>query len=127
MKNEVCAFTEFDGYKYWSTKSQVGESDVYVIDPDGIDYLKKTYAGDSKIVVVELLAQKKVRRARMRKRGDSWLKVRKRLTHDKKAFGFVDSDIVINANNDNPNKVTKDVVDSVQMFLELEECLNGKA
>lgn len=127
MKDEVCAFTEFDGHKYWSTKSQVDESDVYIIDPDGIDYFKKTYTGDSKIVVVELLAQRKLRRARMHKRGDSWWKIRRRLTHDKKAFGFVDSDVVINANSDNPNKVTKDVADSVRMFLGLEEFLNGKA
>ena len=38
-KNDLCAYTEFDGYKYWATNQQVDESEIYIIDPAGVDFL----------------------------------------------------------------------------------------
>lgn len=94
----ICAYTEFDGYKYCATQKQVDDADIYVIDPDGVDYFKSQYNGDKEIITVELLAQRPVRYARMRKRGDTFFKTIKRLRNDKKKFGHFNPDVTINAN-----------------------------
>lgn len=53
---EICAYGEFDGYKYCATKEQVNKSDIYIIDAQGIDYFKKHYFGKKKPVVVYIKA-----------------------------------------------------------------------
>ena len=42
---EFCAYTEINGYKYATTLEELSESDIYVIDPAGAEYLK-AYCGD---------------------------------------------------------------------------------
>lgn len=42
---EFCACTEINGYKYATTLEELSESDIYVIDPAGAEYLK-AYCGD---------------------------------------------------------------------------------
>lgn len=94
----ICAYTKFDGYRYCATQEQIEDADIYVIDPDGVDYFKSKYKGKKEIITVELLAQRPVRYARMRSRGDSFFKTIKRLRNDKKKFGKFEPDITINAN-----------------------------
>ena len=48
----ICAYGEFGGYKYCATKEQVDNSDIYVIDAQGIEYFKKYYHGKRKPIVV---------------------------------------------------------------------------
>ena len=96
MKDDICAFTEFDGHKYWATNSQINECDVYVIDPDGIDYFKELYKGNKIPYSIELKTSKKVRKKRMLSRGDSRKDVRRRLKHDKKKFAGFTGDHIIN-------------------------------
>ena len=116
MKNDMCAFTEFDGNKYWATNKQVDECDTYVIDPAGVEYFTKHYKGNKKIITVELLAQKKTRYERMRSRGDTVWSALRRLRHDKKAFSNANTMITINANIDDPEVVAKRVFESVKLF-----------
>ena len=40
-KNSIVAYTEINGYKYFCTKNQLMKADIYVIDPDGYDFLSK--------------------------------------------------------------------------------------
>ena len=40
--NELIAYTEINDYKYATIKSELDKSDIYVIDPNGIKYLKQT-------------------------------------------------------------------------------------
>jgi len=112
MKDDMCAFTEFDGNKYWATNKQVDECDVYIIDPAGVEYFKKHYKGKKKIIIIELLAQRKVRYKRMRKRGDSILSALRRLHHDKKVFANTNAMVTINANINNVDLITTRVYDS---------------
>lgn len=49
---DICAFGKFGGYEYGATREQVNQSDVYVIDAQGIEYFQKTYRGIKKPVVV---------------------------------------------------------------------------
>lgn len=115
MKNDMVAYTVFNGYKYWATNNQVEDADIYIIDPAGVEYFKKHYKGNKQVVTVELLAQKKVRYKRMRGRGDSWMQAKKRLMHDRAAFKDTDAMITINANIDNVNKVAKNLIQAVQL------------
>lgn len=48
----ICAYGEFGGYKYCATKEQVDNSDIYVIDAQGVEYFKKYYHGKRKPIVV---------------------------------------------------------------------------
>ena len=41
--NEVVAETFFNGNVYWATKTQVNNSDFYVIDIKGLKHLQDTY------------------------------------------------------------------------------------
>ena len=39
-KDDIAAYTEINGYKYFTTYDVLDKSDVYVIDPIGVDNLK---------------------------------------------------------------------------------------
>ena len=121
MKDDMCAFTVFDGSKYWATNKQVDESDIYIIDPAGVEYFKKAYKGKKEPIVVYLKAGKKTRKQRMLERGDSRKAVQKRLQHDKKAFADVDANHIINA-----DVHIDDVVTSVYMALKMTDAIRGK-
>lgn len=125
LKKDMCAYTSFDGYKYCATNRQIRVADVYVIDPAGVEYFMKHYKGKKKPISVELLADKKVRYDRMRKRGDSFWQAKKRLRHDKKAFAESNADITINANVDNPEKVADDLMSSAKLIMALNQ-MQGK-
>ncbi len=88
LVKDACAYTVFDKHRYCATNSQI-DSDgicVYIIDPSGVEYFRKTYNGKKVPVVVKLEASNKVRYKRMRRRGDSPEAARQRIIHDIEAF-----------------------------------------
>ncbi len=89
----ICAYTEFDGYKYCATVDQVNDADVYVIDPDGYDYFKHLYKGPKMVIPIYLDASVKTCKERMRERGDSDYNIKRRLRNDKKKFRDVENKI----------------------------------
>ena len=40
VNNGIAAYTEINGYEYCTTIDILDDSDIYVIDPDGVEYLK---------------------------------------------------------------------------------------
>ncbi len=83
------AYTEFDGYKYCATKEQVENSDIYIIDPDGIETLKQykeKYGLNKELLTIYLYASVYVRAARMEIRGDDDETIGARITNDVKKF-----------------------------------------
>ena len=38
--NNIAAYTEINGYRYWSTIEQLFENDIYIIDPIGLQTLE---------------------------------------------------------------------------------------
>ena len=121
LKKDMCAYTEFDGYKYCATNRQVRAADVYVIDPAGIDYFVNNYRGKKKVISVQLLAQRDVRYKRMRERGDSFYKAVKRLWHDRKAFAKPDTDLTVNANLNDPEQIADQLMSSVQLITTMHQ------
>lgn len=83
---EFVAYTEFNGYRYFATQSQVNSSEVYIIDPAGMKYLKERYKGPKKIITVWLDADELICSNRMVKRGDEVNSVSNRLWHDRRVF-----------------------------------------
>lgn len=40
-KDDIVAYTKIGDYEYFSTKQQLLESDFYIIDPNGVEFLKE--------------------------------------------------------------------------------------
>lgn len=82
----IVAETLFNGHMYWCTQEQVEQSDLYIIDPAGLDFFKKTYHGNKKIKTIYLRAAAITRRLRMKRRGDDEDQIEARILHDRTAF-----------------------------------------
>ena len=83
----MCAYTEYDGYRYGVTDKIVDESDIYVIDPAGVKWMEEQYHGEKDLIVIRLLVDDKQRFFRMYARGDDDEKLNKRLLNDVNSFG----------------------------------------
>lgn len=86
LRDELVAYTKFCGYEYGASQKVVDESDLYVIDPEGVRYFLSSYTGEKTPVVVLLSADEKTCAERMLGRGDSQQDVDSRLRHDRGAF-----------------------------------------
>ena len=98
LKNKV-AYTIFNGYKYCVTKEMLDGCDLYVIDPDGVETLKKH---NVQFKVIGLMLNSDQCKQRMLTRGDSEEVVNQRLIHDEPIFKNLEniSDYKINATKD---------------------------
>lgn len=115
--NNIVAYTYFNGNEYCATQEQVDESDFYIIDCDGVEYLKKMYNGDKQIVVVHIDVPKVDRFLRMKKR-DGTVKAMERIRHDEKAFANVKDlcDFAI----DNTDKDMTQAIEMLRNIIERE-------
>lgn len=118
-KDNIVAYTEINGYKYWTTKDELDRCDIYVIDPNGVEYLKKQCSDDYVFVEIYVDAPKKIRKRRYISRGGSWfgfikrqikentqfINYAKNLKHD--LFHWV----VINGDNENGLNHFMDIID----------------
>lgn len=95
---EIVAFTFFDGFYYFSTKNQLMESELYIIDKDGIDYLKKTVK-DIEFVIIYIKVREQTRIERMCSRGDTGEMIVKRLLNDVNKFKGLQFDYAVPNNN----------------------------
>lgn len=84
---EMCAYTEYNGYRYGVTREIIDECDIYVIDPPGVEYMQQRYHGGKGIVTIGLEVSETIRAIRMMNRGDSLIDILKRLEVDSKWFG----------------------------------------
>lgn len=92
IRDDLVAYTKFDGNEYGATQQVVDQSDIYVIDPDGVRYFLNTYSGIKKPVCVILTADEETCARRMLRRGDAQADVRRRIKHDETAFSDLDFD-----------------------------------
>lgn len=115
LENKV-AYTYFNGYEYCATKEQLDEAQIYVIDPDGVEYLKKRYNG-KKFVIVYLDADPITCLERMIGRDDDYSTIRSRLWNDNDVFAKFEerSDFTINANQ-SAEKVFQDFLNLYKLI-----------
>lgn len=89
---DMVAYTEFAGNRYCATAEQVENNDLYVIDPNGIDYFIKSYKGKKTPKIIFIDSDLTTRYDRMVKRaedkGDAFL------TAVDKALNRIKNDVV---------------------------------
>lgn len=84
-KNNIVAYTDYNGYRYCATQTQADNAQIYVIDIPGVEYFRKRYTGDKRIYTVFIDLPEGVRRSRMQMRGDTDT-INARLETDREKF-----------------------------------------
>ncbi|MFC3749857.1 AAA family ATPase [Paenibacillus sp. GCM10012306] len=79
--NDIVAYSLFEGNHYFNTKEQMYEADIYAVDPDGIEDLKRNIE-DIEFVTIYIKVDKKTRLRRMQERGDNFDKILAKVTTD---------------------------------------------
>ena len=124
---DMVAYTEFAGNRYCATAEQVENNDLYVIDPNGIDYFIKSYKGKKMPKIIFIDSDLTTRYDRMVKRaedkGNAFLtavdKALNRIKNDVIEFydythNNVHVDFVVRNNkNDNLNQVVDKIYDYI--------------
>ena len=78
-EGRVAAFTQIGEYKYWSTIDQLYENDIYIIDYDGLKFLRELNLPDIHLVSVFVNVPDDIREERaLTKRKDNKTKFRTR-------------------------------------------------
>lgn len=96
---KVIAFTCYCNNNYWATCDdfETTRHDVYIIDPEGIKFIKEYEYVNGKMKrnysIVYLKASILRRIINMRKRGDSYINIFKRIINDTKAFKEFENEI----------------------------------
>lgn len=115
--DEVVAYTRIgeDGYRYMATRDNLEDSDIYLIDPEGLKGFKANYGHKYDIVTIYIDCPYKERYNRaVSKRGDSPCKFAKRYNDEQNMFKVFrqnrDYDYII----DNGDMTT---IDDASMFL----------
>lgn len=85
-EDDIAAYTEIDGFKYFSTFEQVENSDVYVIDPIGVDNLKLKCGDRYDFVEIYIRTPQKIAEQRAKKRGDKLKDFKQRWVSENKQF-----------------------------------------
>lgn len=83
---QVAAYTEINGYKYWSTIDQLYLMDIYVIDPFGVETLKQLNLPNLKIITVYINVPEEIRKQRAKSRGDDMSVYRNRSLSERQQF-----------------------------------------
>lgn len=68
-RNQMVAYTEINGYEYFVTYDMLDKSDLYVIDPNGVGYLK-THCKDFEYIEIYIRVPEHVSKERAKHRGD---------------------------------------------------------
>lgn len=83
---DLVAYTLYNGYRYGVPSNMIDNSDLYVIDPEGVKYLKEKYKGKKGIFVIGVDCNEELCKRRMLQRGDGEANANSRLEYDKEAF-----------------------------------------
>lgn len=101
---DIAAETEINGCRYCTTVEALNQCDFYVIDPDGIDYLKKEHGKEFHIVQFYIYANDEVRKERFLQRGNTESDFESRNADESNQFNAYEQghkyDIIIYNNRD---------------------------
>lgn len=88
MRNndEIAAYTCINNNHYWSTISQLYDSDLYAIDPIGVESLKALNLPNLRIVTVYINVPEDIRKQRAMERGDNVNVYRARCMSERNQF-----------------------------------------
>ena len=100
IKNDLCAYTKFNGFEYGATNQMVNQNNFYVIDKKGIEYFKSHYNNHKSFKIIYIDVPEHECRIRMIKRGDSKSDVEKRIQNDRIEFAGIEKIVDITISND---------------------------
>lgn len=98
-QKDMIAYTFYNGHHYWATREQYQGKGItfYVIDPAGIDFLKRT-VNDAELLILYLKVNQKNRIYRMERQGRRADEIFSRCRVDSIAFKVIQCDTVVDAN-----------------------------
>lgn len=118
IRHKLVAYTNFNGYEYGITNDVLDQCEIYVIDLDGIKYLKERYISQRNIITIGVDVSPKICKQAMLNRGDSPEKVEQRLKHDKQAFnGYKKYCNIIIKGQRNLNTMLNELDEKLQNYL----------
>lgn len=117
-KKDMIAYTQIGQYQYFATRHQLEESDIYVIDPIGVKYLKQIVK-DIKFVIIHINLPEEVRFQRAVRRGDKKGDIIKRFIDESERF----KEFIMNGKYDYSitNYDLDKTVDIIKRIIELEK------
>lgn len=92
---QVATYTEINGCKYWCTVDQLYSTDIYVIDPIGVEVLKSLNLPNLRIVSVYVNVPEEIRKQRAQSRGDDMTVYRSRSLSERQQFRDMKKNMVV--------------------------------
>lgn len=90
-KENIAAYTEINGYKYFTTFDVIDDSDIYIIDPNGITALKEKCGDQYRFIEIYIRTPQKITEARAKERGDTIREFKKRYVDEHQQFADYES------------------------------------
>lgn len=78
---DFIGYTYYNGCRYGATAEQADKADIYVIDPAGVEFLKKYYK-NKPVKVITITSPIHTRITRMENRGDKFNNIMERIIND---------------------------------------------
>ena len=85
-EDDIAAYTEINGYKYFTTYDMIDKADIYVIDPIGVDNLKIKCGDRYEFIEIYIRTQQKLAEERARIRGDKLKDYKQRWVSENQQF-----------------------------------------
>ena len=101
-------YTSYGDYRYGATAEQADNSDLYVIAPAGVEFLRKHYNGKP-VKVITITSPVHTRISRMEQRGDEFSKIMERLLIDIDFRNFLGDFNIDNGDNTKLNDIAKKI------------------
>lgn len=121
---DIIAYTEIGQYKYFGTYQQFIESDIYIVDKQGIDYLKINYAkqlekDNIQIVVIYVYVPMKLQRERALQRNPNADIFRERYYAENAQFNLLEKTVAFDwfVNNKDGDKAKKIIKAIVKLYI----------
>lgn len=121
-RDDIVAYTEIKGNKYFTTKNILDSSDLYVIDPNGIDYLKRECGNEYNFIVVYVRVTAKIGLLRAKDRGDDLDVYKERIKAEDEQFSQFEKNMLWDyhiLNNDSFERA----VETMKKIIKKELCL----
>lgn len=101
-------YTSYGDYRYGATAEQANNADLYVIDPQGVEFLKNHYNGKP-VKVITITSPVHTRINRMEQRGDKFSKIMERLLIDIDFRNFLGDFNIDNGDSTKLNDIVKKI------------------
>lgn len=119
-ENAFVETTHYNGNEYGSSKAEVADDKVLIVDPTGLQAFIKL--NDPRIITFFLDAKEETRRQRMTQRGDEKAAIESRIQNDKKEFDLSrigQPDFILKTDQDSVEKLSNEILNLYKQKLSL--------